>query len=422
MEADLHFDKGAVQRFAETLSALKQDFLRNSEEGKTRFDSCREAYTRIRGELEQDYANYRMRRDWVEQRYSAAQVALKAERAKSDEDGGQDRYAIECAQEEIALASTEMESLNRKIRGCQEMMGRLQTIWDGNGNRAGGAIKILEDSFFAYRLFSDRSIQDLEVFMDYMEKSKKTLQENTPMVNSLEGSAVSLSGGNNSLSSVNGPMGKSFPGWCKKNHMRNVYADENGKKCFHMNIGGSNIHFPCTASGAAKAYRAAVKSGDSDLIARTSAIYEVEILRADLELGTGDDAYPQLGGYHADVSMQDPSGFESHHIPSRSIQDENAKWLPTISISRADHERTSSYSGKQRRVYEPVFGSGNGKSYKTNTAETISKGSCGYIQVMKNEILDLVRDTGHRYDGGISAYFDAVVDMLAGRGIPGEKK
>ena len=69
-----------------------------------------------------------------------------------------------------------------------------------------------------------------------------------------------------------------------------------------------------------------------------------------------------------------------------------------------------------------MFGSGNGKSYKTNTAETISKGSCGYIQVMKNEILDLVRDTGHRYDGGISAYFDAVVDMLAGRGIPGEKK
>ena len=45
-----------------------------------------------------------------------------------------------------------------------------------------------------------------------------------------------------------------------------------------------------------------------------------------------------------------------------------------------------------------------------------------YPNIRKNEILDLVRDTGHRYDGGISAYFDAVVDMLAGRGIPGEKK
>ena len=37
---------------------------------------------------------------------------------------------------------------------------------------------------------------------------------------------------------------------------------------------------------------------------------------------------------------------------------------------------------------------------------------------MKSEILDLKATTGSKYDGAISAYLDAVQDMLATRGIP----
>lgn len=189
-----------------------------------------------------------------------------------------------------------------------------------------------------------------------------------------------------------------------------------------MNIGGADLQFRCNRSGAAKAYRAAVASGDADLIARTSAIYEVEVLRADLELEAGEAGVPQLGGYHRDVRKQDPKGFESHHIPARSVQDADAEWLPAISISNADHALTSSYRGKQGHVYKPYFPDGvpNG-TYKQEISDKIAQGSSGYIEAMRNEIYDLRVTTGHRYDGGISAYLDAVIDMIASQGIPGSK-
>jgi hypothetical protein len=40
---------------------------------------------------------------------------------------------------------------------------------------------------------------------------------------------------------------------------------------------------------------------------------------------------------------------------------------------------------------------------------------------LKNEVYDLKSATGGRYDGGISAFLDAVIDMIATRGIPDAK-
>ena len=38
--------------------------------------------------------------------------------------------------------------------------------------------------------------------------------------------------------------------------------------------------------------------------------------------------------------------------------------------------------------------------------------------INRNELYDLRVCTGHRYDGGVSAFLDAVVDMIAARGLP----
>ena len=142
-----------------------------------------------------------------------------------------------------------------------------------------------------------------------------------------------------------------------------------------------------------------------------------------VELEEGDADYPQLGGYHKDVKTQDPVGFESHHIPSRSVQDVNAEWLPAISISDADHKLTSSYAGKQRKVYEPILPSSiPSVSYKESITQNLEKGGSGYIDSVKAELLDLRMTTDHRYDGGVSGYLDAVIDMLATRGIPEAKR
>jgi hypothetical protein len=84
---------------------------------------------------------------------------------------------------------------------------------------------------------------------------------------------------------------------------------------------------------------------------------------------------------------------------------------------------TSSFAGKQRKTYQPVFPTGiPSTSYKESIIQNLEQGSPGYVDSVKHELLDLRSTTGHRYDGGISAYLDAVIDMLSTRGIPTAKR
>lgn len=217
-------------------------------------------------------------------------------------------------------------------------------------------------------------------------------------------------------------VGSAPIGWCAHNSMTAVSINEFGQKTVSMTIGGSESNYPCTKLGVEKAYRHAKASGDQDMIVRTSAMFEIETIREDLELGNGESGFAQIGGYHKDVKKQDPIGYESHHIPSQGVQDEDGEMLPTISITYDDHKLTSSFAGKQRRTYQPVFPTELPLStYKESVIQNLERGSSGYVESIKHELLDLRNSTGHRYDGGISAYLDAVIDMLATRGVPKAK-
>ena len=208
-------------------------------------------------------------------------------------------------------------------------------------------------------------------------------------------------------------------GWCPQNRMRAVHITADGTKGVVIMIAGDRQVYPCTLAGMEAAYDQAVLSGDPESIARISAMYEIEVLRDGLELNGGDPSFPQLGGYHGDVAPQDPPGFESHHIPARSVQNANVNNLPAISISTDDHKLTSSYAGKQNSVYQAVFPTNLFASkYKESIIEKIQQGGSGYVEAIRCELLDLRLQTGHRYDGGISAYLDAAMDMIATSGIP----
>jgi hypothetical protein len=165
----------------------------------------------------------------------------------------------------------------------------------------------------------------------------------------LQGGAVSTAGETGGGSAATGTGEQQPSGWCASNSMEAVKVDGHGNKTVSMNIGGVERTYPCTKAGMEEAYRHAETSGNQDMISRTSAMFEIEVLREDLELGDGDGRFAQIGGYHRDVKRQDPDGYESHHIPSRGAQDENGEMLPTVSITYEDHKLTSSFAGKQKR-------------------------------------------------------------------------
>ena len=108
---------------------------------------------------------------------------------------------------------------------------------------------------------------------------------------------------------------------------------------------------------------------------------------------------------------------------AQTVQAENGKLLPALAIAKEDHKLTSSYGGKQGKTYHSVFPNFVPETkYKYSVSQKLEQGGSGYIELIKAELLDLRIATGHRYDGGISAYLDAVIDMLATHGIPKVKQ
>lgn len=211
-------------------------------------------------------------------------------------------------------------------------------------------------------------------------------------------------------------------GWCPNNSMTAVSIDENGQKVVSVSIGGTGVTFPCTMDGLTAAHHMALDAGDKEMEMRCAAMFELETFRQVLDLGPGDSNYAQMGGYHGDVEKQDPDGYDSHHIPARSVQDVNAKRLPAISITKDDHKLTSSYAGNQRHTFQSNINPKMPKiTYKDSISQAIAQGSVGYLRAVKNELYDLKIATGGRYDGGISAYLDAVIDMIAIQGVPAAK-
>ena len=155
---------------------------------------------------------------------------------------------------------------------------------------------------------------------------------------------------------------------------------------------------------------------------RDRMLFEISVLRNDLELTDGNPALPQLGGTHREVRNQlrelGLAGFQAHHIPSAAAQGANYRqdceyWesLPTIAISNADHLDTDSYGGRQRREYQSFLPDvPRSSSYCSEVTDEIENGN--YVDVVRMELYNIRDHFGHDYDGGISRYLDALEAFL----------
>lgn len=418
--AEVFFDWAAIQELSDKLSSAGEACSRARDEQANGFDRCRQRYSRLSTEAEQKVHRAHVRMEEAEWAVCAARSRYDlAEQALGDaEDEDDYEHALEWlreAREKLADAEADQERAQSALRKAQEIMSRLTAAWESHGPAAESALGQIEDNLYSYHTLAANGSRDLSAFRAMMGQARYALYGCGPGTGVGAAAAAAASG---TAAAVG--VGSAL-GWCTRHSMQAVSADANGRKSVSIRIGGKNAIFPCSKSGMARAYRAAVRSGDADLMARTSAMFEIETLREGLELTSGEDAV-QLGGYHRDVKSQDPKGYESHHIPSRSVQDANADWLPAISISREDHKQTFSYAGRQRHVYQPVLPSSAPRlSYQQEMSREVGKGSSGYVAAVRDELYDLRVSTGHKYDGGISAYLDAVIDMLAARGLPGGK-
>lgn len=410
---EVQYDPSAIHGLIEETKQIPKLLKQSQDQRDSALSGCRSKFTRLQGIAQEQF--YQARRE-----YNDAQSALQAAQdeyaaasrrvTRRDSNGNSyTTYAnpagMQAAQAKMAQAQQDMAAAQAKISKAQANLNALNQAWQEYGNPAQSMLMRAGDHHAALAALSANGVRDLNAFSTHMSNAKKALYGETTA--GPRSSPAARSGG-----------GGAAPGWCRETGMTSVHLGANGQKQFTLTIGGTTRTYPLTKSGTAKAYRAAVKSGDQDMIARTSAMFEVETIREQLELTAGDPNVPQLGGYYGRVKVEDPAKYEANHIPSKATMDEEPDLLPALTMSRYDHSDTPSYSGKQNAKLRSY---NNNVTYKKAIAQQIGQGGSGYIDALRNELLDLRVSTGNRYDGGVSAFLDAVIDMFATRGIPKAK-
>lgn len=148
-------------------------------------------------------------------------------------------------------------------------------------------------------------------------------------------------------------------------------------------------------------------------------LFELDVLEADLKLTDGDSSIMQVGGYDSEVTkVTKGSGFESHHIPPQSIFTDQRGNLPTIAITKEDHKKTSSFSGRMGHRYEPIIPGGNTDHPKHKQSITDSVDQGFLAEMIRNEIYEIREAFGSKYDGAIKQYLDAMRDYIKKNGVP----
>ena len=439
----ISYDRNTIQTLTEGLSGLNSWLIRDFDEVKNSFEACMQQYSRLSGKLEEIVRKCQNRVSDARRQQQQAQKQLNQARqeqqnARNTQDSNKQQAAnakVQAAQQAAAAAARKAEEAEKKLQEAQEKLRQLQKVWEEKGIFAQNQMCRASETMGNICGTCNNADRDLGTFSSLMEKARSVLYgTNTAPADGGASAAAGTSGG--ASASAGTPGGSAaFHGTISGAPGGSVRANggysggsggysavsvgPSGEKQLALSIGGVNRSYPCSADGAAQAYNDAFNSGDQEMIVRTSAIFDIETMRSDLELTAGDPAYAQFGGYHRNVTAEEPTGYESHHIPSRSVQAENADLLPAIAITKEDHQLTSSYSGRQRSRYSSFIPGGDSPlTYKESMEQKLAEGGSGYVQAVRDELYDLRVTTGHRYDGGIAAFLDAVVDMIASRGIP----
>ena len=161
-------------------------------------------------------------------------------------------------------------------------------------------------------------------------------------------------------------------------------------------------------------------------MATTERVYvhkQISEIRSTLELQTGDTHIHQLGGSYGTIRrwIQENHivGYEVHHIPSKAAV---RNWgtiyvLPAIALLKEDHAKTDSYRYKSLKKYKSFLPDVvEESSYIEDAKERISAEQL--FELVKIELWNIRDQCGHRYDGAIQQYLDALEEYVNTHGLP----
>lgn len=153
----------------------------------------------------------------------------------------------------------------------------------------------------------------------------------------------------------------------------------------------------------------------------------------DIEIQGGSYAYVcKIRTEYKKQHLEDKTEYECHHLISKQALnrwgkeiafrdlandsnwfltgDEKQSWAPSITMEKADHEKTLSYFYKNATTEEQKKQNERAKDYRNYQANRIIYGG-DIIGVLKDEI-DFIRETfGHKYDIALDQVWDYINNL-----------
>lgn len=145
-------------------------------------------------------------------------------------------------------------------------------------------------------------------------------------------------------------------------------------------------------------------------------ISELKSWAESLNLSEGEVRIPQIAGIYEELKGIN-EGIQMHHIPAKSVVEENEMKLPTIGLLEEDHRLTDSYGGRQRHISPTFLGDkSDQKRYKDEVKDMMEQGDT--LSVIKNEILEIREKFDEKYDGAISSFVSEYIKYIKENGVP----
>ena len=267
-----------MHEYMDDINGVGEIMRRSKDESSTVYYSCKQQYTRLYTEMEQIARKAYNKVEAAEsmQRIAEAELDLAMRLMENAEDENAQESArrqLQHAQELRAEAEAEMAVASAEYSKAQAKMKSLTDVWDRYQSQLESASHKVEDGLSAFVTVVGNGNRNLGEYMNVMDKAQTFLYEENPGGQSAStgsGSAVQTQLVESKMSSASSKESTMF-----KTSAGNTVglATAAGVTSIVMHLAGKKYSFSNTKAGAAKAYRTAVKSGDSELIARTKDMF-----------------------------------------------------------------------------------------------------------------------------------------------------
>ena len=280
---EISYNKTAVLEYINDINNIGASLQRERDESFNQYNSCKQQYSRLHTEIEEEIRRaYNMIEEAEslqrEADFECSSAAAMLSSAETESERAAAQRRISEAQAKQAEAARELAIARAEYARAQSHMNKLIGVWERYQPAIETAATRANDEYVSFNSYVNNGNRDLETYMDSMDKAQAALYgEDTTtgrFSSEVKTSPSFVQSGKDAFSIKDGRNTSSSRYLFKSKDKNTInIVSKSGTSNIVMNIAGEEKTYPYTKSGAAKAYRAAVKSSDTELAAHTNLLF-----------------------------------------------------------------------------------------------------------------------------------------------------